>query len=88
MIIQDSLQPFCWDEAKNSTRTNQMHLHSLPWPIEVLRDLDQRRLTPAMAARLLGLERRQVFRLLKVYRAEGAAGLISKKSRVRRPTLR
>ena len=47
--------------------------------LEVLRDLDQRRLTPAAAAQLLGLERRQVFRLLKAYRAEGAAGLISKR---------
>src|SRR5215217_4732318 len=35
--------------------------------LEVLRDLDQRRLAPIAAARLLGLERRQVFRLLKVY---------------------
>ena len=47
--------------------------------LEVLRDLDQRRLTTAAAAQLLGLERRQVFRLLKAYRAEGAAGLISKR---------
>jgi hypothetical protein len=31
----------------------------------VLRDLDQRRLTTPAAAQLLGLERRQVFRLLK-----------------------
>src|SRR4051795_8501258 len=46
---------------------------------EVLRDLDQRRLAPAAAAQLLGLERRQVFRLLKVYRTEGAAGLISRR---------
>jgi hypothetical protein len=46
---------------------------------EVLRDLDQRRLTTPAAAQLLGLERRQVFRLLKAYRAEGAAGLISKR---------
>src|SRR4051795_9797022 len=46
---------------------------------EVLRDLAQRRLTPAAAAQLLGLERRQVFRLLKVYCTEGAAGLISKR---------
>jgi hypothetical protein len=29
--------------------------------------------------RLLGLERRQVFRLLKAYRTEGPAGLISKR---------
>src|ERR1041385_7102293 len=47
--------------------------------LEVLRDLDQQRLTPTAAAHLLGLERRQVFRLLKAYRAEGAAGLISKR---------
>jgi hypothetical protein len=47
--------------------------------LEVLRDLDQRRLTPAAAAQLLGLERRQVFRLLKAYRAEGPAGLVSKR---------
>src|ERR1700682_1567426 len=47
--------------------------------LEVLRDLDQRRLTSAAAAQLLGLERRQVFRLLKAYRTEGRAGLISKR---------
>jgi Winged helix-turn helix len=46
---------------------------------EVLRDLAQERLTAAAAAQLLGLERRQVFRLLKAYRVEGAAGLISKR---------
>ena len=34
--------------------------------LEVLRDLDQRRLTTEAAARLLRLERRQVFRLLKL----------------------
>jgi hypothetical protein len=47
--------------------------------LNVLRDLDQRRLRSTAAAQLLGLERRQVFRLLKAYRAEGAAGLISKR---------
>jgi len=47
--------------------------------LEVLRDLDQKRLTTAAAGQLLGLERRQVFRLLKAYRAEGAMGLISKR---------
>lgn len=46
---------------------------------EVLRDLDQQRLTVSAAAQLLRLERRQVFRLLKVYRAEGAPGLVSKR---------
>jgi hypothetical protein len=33
--------------------------------LEVLRDLDQRRLTSAAAGRLLALERRQTFRLWK-----------------------
>ena len=47
--------------------------------LEVLRDLDQRRLTTEAAARLLRLERRQVFRLLKAYRTGGPAGLISKR---------
>src|SRR5271154_5918965 len=47
--------------------------------LEVLRDLDQRRLTVEAAAQLLGLQRRQVFRLLKAYRSEGPAGLISKR---------
>jgi hypothetical protein len=47
--------------------------------LEVLRDLDQRRLTTAAAVQLLGLGRRQVFRLLKAYRSEGATGLISKR---------
>ena len=47
--------------------------------LEVLRDLDHRRLTSAAAAQLLGLERRQVFRLLKVYRTDGPTGLISRR---------
>jgi hypothetical protein len=47
--------------------------------LEVLRDLDQRRLTVETAAQLLGLERRQVFRLVKAYRSEGATGLLSKR---------
>jgi hypothetical protein len=47
--------------------------------LEVLRDLDQRRLTTQAAAQLLGLERRQVFRLLKAYRSAGPPGLISKR---------
>jgi hypothetical protein len=47
--------------------------------LEVLQDLDRRRLTTPAAAQLLGLERRQVFRLLKAYRTEGPAGLISKR---------
>ena len=47
--------------------------------LELLRDLDHHRLTTATAAELLGLQRRQVFRLLKAYRSEGPAGLISKR---------
>jgi transposase len=47
--------------------------------LEVLRDLDRQRLKTKAAAQLLGLERRQVFRLLKAYRKEGPAGLISKR---------
>src|ERR1700739_193307 len=47
--------------------------------LEVLQDLDGRRLTPAAAGQLLGLERRQVFRLLKAYRIEGPTGVISKR---------
>ena len=47
--------------------------------LEVLRDLDQKRLTTAAAAQVLGLECRQVFRLLKAYRTEGPTGLISKR---------
>jgi Homeodomain-like domain len=46
--------------------------------LEVLRDLDQKRLPTEAAAQLLGLERRQVFRLLKAYRTDGPTGLISK----------
>jgi hypothetical protein len=47
--------------------------------LEVLRDLDKRRLSTKAATQLLGLERRQMFRLLKAYRKEGTAGLISKR---------
>ena len=47
--------------------------------LEVLRDLDRRRVTTEAAAQLLGLGPRQVFRLLKAYRIAGAAGLISKR---------
>ncbi len=46
--------------------------------LEVLRDLDQQRLTAASAAQLLGLGRRQTLRLLKTYRLHGPGGLISK----------
>jgi hypothetical protein len=45
----------------------------------VLRDLDHKGLTTEAAGRLLGLGRRQVFRLLKAYRTAGPSGLISKR---------
>jgi Winged helix-turn helix len=47
--------------------------------LEVLRDLDQQRLTTRAAAQLLGLERRQVFQLLQAYKIDGPTGLISKR---------
>jgi hypothetical protein len=50
-----------------------------PTWLEVLRDLDQRRRTVETAAQLLGLERRQVFQLMKADRSEDATGLISKR---------
>jgi hypothetical protein len=40
--------------------------------LDVLRDLVQRRLTTGAAAQLLVLQHRQVCRLLKAYRMEGA----------------
>lgn len=46
---------------------------------EILRDLDEDRLTIEAAEQLLGLGRRQVFRVLSAYRSQGAQGLISKK---------
>ena len=44
MIIQDSLQPFRWDADKKDTATNHMHEHALPWPVEMLRDLEDKQL--------------------------------------------
>ncbi len=47
--------------------------------LEVLRDVDRGGLPVGAAAQLLGRSERQVWRLLKAFRAEGAPGLISKK---------
>jgi hypothetical protein len=50
----------------------------LSW-LEVLRDLDQKTVDDGgngAAAEVLRLEQRQVFRLLRAYRAEGATGII------------
>ncbi len=46
--------------------------------LQVLRDLDQRRLTGQAAAAILGIGRRQTQRLLKAYRTQGASSLVSK----------
>src|SRR6201995_5081496 len=47
--------------------------------LEVLRDVDRGGLPVRAAAQLLGRSDRQVWRLLKGFRAAGAAGLVSKK---------
>ena len=47
--------------------------------LEVLGDVDRGGLPVGAAAQLLGRSERQVWRLLKAFRAEGASGLISKK---------
>jgi len=47
--------------------------------LEVLRDIDRGSLPVRAAAQLLGRSERQVWRLLKEFRAAGAAGLVSKK---------
>jgi transposase len=47
--------------------------------LEVLRDVERGGLPVSAAARLLERSERQVWRLLKAFRAEGAAGLVSKK---------
>ena len=47
--------------------------------LEVLRDVDRNGLPMRAAAQLLGRSERQVYRLLKAFRRDGAAGLISKK---------
>src|ERR1700730_9286566 len=47
--------------------------------LEVLRDVDRDGLPVRAAAQLLGRSERQVWRLLKAFRSDGAAGLISKK---------
>ncbi len=46
---------------------------------EVLRDVDRGGLPVRAAAQLLGRSERQVWRLLKAFRSDGVAGLISKK---------
>ena len=47
--------------------------------LEMLRDVDRGILPVRAAAQLLGRSERQVWRLLKAFRSDGVAGLISKK---------
>jgi hypothetical protein len=47
--------------------------------LEALVDLNEGRITAAQAARLIGVGERQVFRLLRAYRARGAEGLVSRR---------
>jgi len=37
LVIQDSLQPY--DQVETRYVTRDMHLHTVPWPVDVLRDL-------------------------------------------------
>ena len=39
LIVQDELQPFNKDGSEY--KTHDMHLHSIPWPVEILQDLGE-----------------------------------------------
>ena len=52
--------------------------------MHILRDLDAKRITTSEAAQLMQLTRRQVFRLVRRYRRDGPAALVS--SRRGRPS--
>lgn len=39
MVVQQSVQPFDWDSEAKRVKSKHMHLHELPWPIEVLRSI-------------------------------------------------
>jgi transposase len=47
--------------------------------VDVIRDVAARRLTAAAAAAVLGISRRQVFRLLRSFQTAGYAGLVSRR---------
>ena len=47
--------------------------------LEVMQRLQEKRLTQKVAAEMLGLSTRQVKRLLRAYKAQGAEGLVSKR---------
>lgn len=39
LIAQDSLQPYVKEKGSSTVKTNQLNLHKLPWPIDVLQSL-------------------------------------------------
>jgi len=39
LIVQETLQPF--EKHKSRIRTKDMHIHEIPWPVEVLRGLGE-----------------------------------------------
>ena len=39
MIIQGEIQPY--EKSEGSARTREMHLHTIPWPVEVLQSLGE-----------------------------------------------
>lgn len=47
LIIQESLQPYAEfeEDGKKKVKTKDMHVHQLPWPTEVLRDLGETEVT-------------------------------------------
>ena len=47
--------------------------------LEIMQKLKEKRMSQAEAARLMGIGERQVRRLWRIYRAKGAAGLVSKR---------
>ena len=43
IVVEDSIQPFRESSSGNVARSNEMHLHSLPWPDEALLALEEAR---------------------------------------------
>ena len=41
LIIQDTLQPYDYDREGKRHRTRDMHIHEIPWPTDVLRELGE-----------------------------------------------
>lgn len=39
LVAQDSLQPYIKEKGKSTVKTNQLNLHQLPWPTDVLQSL-------------------------------------------------